>query len=116
MDDPQKIPPEDIERPTSTVGSPVDRDDPLVGPKGEEEVVVILDLGGSEKYPDDTPFVEKVEPIDDSLENIESVEVFYQEDESGPWIPVTDGVRDESHYTKTELDFESVLHISVTDN
>ncbi len=95
MDDSQKIPEDDMDLPNNIVsGSPVDSSDPMVSPAGETEITAIIDVGGSSKYPDDTPVIERIAPADSVLENIASVEVYYQEDESGPWILVTPpGVR-----------------------
>ena len=95
MDDAQKIPKDDMDLPDNIVsGSPADSSDPMVSPAGETEITAILDVGGSDKYPDDTPVIEKLVVDDSVLDNIASVEVYYQEDESGPWILVTPpGVR-----------------------
>lgn len=89
MDDSQKIPLEDMDRPPQATGSPVDPNNPMETPGGETEITVIIDVGGSPKYPDDTPLIERIEPEDGVLENIDSIVVYYQEDESGPWILLT---------------------------
>ena len=93
MDEPQKIP--DVEVPEGSTGNIGNPEDDLTIPTSDEEGAplpeVILDLGGSDKYPDDTPFVEKVVlPEDYTPENVATVTVYYQEDESAPWIPVAE--------------------------
>lgn len=96
MDDPQKIPDDSIEKPEGSTGSPVDPDSPLVTPGDNEEVEVVIDLGGTDKYPEDAPFTEKIDPIDDELVNIDTVQVYYREDPSSPWEEITDGVSHKS--------------------
>ena len=102
MDDPQKIP--DVTTPEGSDGSPVDEDSPLtIPPNTPGPIETVVDLGGSPKFPDDTPFVEKLVPDDEEIDNVESVRVYYQEDDSGPWIEVTDGVRDVPELTNNSL-------------
>lgn len=88
MDDPQKIPDENVETPEDSTGSPVDSDNPLVIDSESEDTTTIIEFGNTPSYPEDTVVVDRLEPVDGVTDNVESVEVYYKDPETGDWIPI----------------------------
>jgi len=95
MDDPDKIPETDMVLPTNNGGSPVsqDPDGALVIAAGEDPATIILDVGGSDTYPDDAPIVDRLEFVVGSIENVGTINISYQPDGSDGWTTVSPNVR-----------------------
>jgi len=86
MNDPQKIPTDEMELPVGSSGSPVDSSTPLLyNPSGETSVTLVVKLGGTPTYPEDTVEMDRIEFLSDEIQNVASIQVSYKRDQSSPW-------------------------------
>ena len=92
MDDPQRIPEDDLEIPGGLTGSPVDSATPLVIPANEGAQTIIIDVGGSDNYPNESPVVERLDVDEGVTTNVAQFTVEYQSDESDDWSPLSSSV------------------------
>jgi len=97
MNDPQRIPDENVETPTTSTGSPVDSNNPLVIEADSVDTTIVIEFGGTPTYPEETVVVDRIAPVTATTDNVDSVQVYYRDPETGDWVPVDideDGVAD----------------------
>lgn len=91
MDDPQTIPPENIQTPSGSIGSvrPSDNN-PLNIPATSLPKEVVVDL-----TTDDSPEPKTVVELIPQTENVATYEVYYKPEGSTEWVPITNDENDE---------------------
>lgn len=100
MNDPDKVPEDKISTPDGSTGNPVDSDNPLEIPGGSTDTDIELEFG-SDRYPDETPVVDKIVPT--NTDNVATVQYWYKPEGSDEWKPVVDTDEDDQPDVRSNL-------------